>query len=314
MHSIIPFLSQSDAAEQKAWIEALSAAMRDERIVPFSELTENERQAASVAIVANPDPTEVALLLGLTWIQSLWAGVERIVHDLQGFKGTIVRLVDPELARTMAEAVLAWTLYLHRDMPAYAAAQRSRRWLPLGYVRPQDRTVSLLGLGELGRASAAVLLHAQFKVQGWSRTVKALDGVMTFHGDEGLREMLARTDILICLLPLTPQTRGLIDAKALAHLPQGASLINFGRGPLIMVDALLDALDRKHLAHAVLDVFEKEPLPTESRLWDHPLVTVLPHISAETNRCTAAAIAAANIDAYRQSGAVPKGIDRSLGY
>ncbi|MBY0612146.1 MAG: glyoxylate/hydroxypyruvate reductase A [Beijerinckiaceae bacterium] len=310
----IPFLSQSDEAEQAAWVEALSLAMPDERIVPFAALGRDDGQAARVAIVANPDPAEVAQLPGLVWIQSLWAGVERIVHDLQGFDGTIVRLVDPELARTMAEAVLAWTLYLHRDMPAYAAAQREARWRPLDYVRPQERSIGLLGLGELGRAAAGVLLQAGFPVRGWSRTAKTVPGVETLHGEDGLADMLSKTDILVCLLPLTPQTRRLLGRRTLSHLPRGASLINFGRGPVVVVDDLIALLDDAHIAHAVLDVFEREPLPQESRLWSHPAVTVLPHISAETNRTTAAAIAAANIRAFRQSGAVPKGIDRTLGY
>lgn len=310
----IPFLSQSDPIEQAAWVEALSLAMPGERIVPFALLDESGRGSAEVAIVANPDPAEIARLPNLRWIQSLWAGVERIIHDLADFHGTIVRLVDPELARTMAEAVLAWTLYLHRDMPAYAAAQRRREWLPLDYVRPQNRSVGLLGLGELGRAGAAALLRAGFVVRGWSRTAKALNGVETFEGHDGLRRMLGKTDILVCLLPLTPETRGILDRRTLSHLPGGASLINFGRGPVIVIDDLLMKLDEHHLAHAVLDVFEQEPLQRESRLWEHPAVTVLPHISAETNRRTAAAIAAANIGAFRQSGAVPKGVDRARGY
>lgn len=314
MPSIIPFLSQSDQGEQAAWVEALSRAMPAERIVPFAALSAAEREAATVAIVANPDPAEVAELPGLVWIQSLWAGVERIVHDLAGFDGTIVRLVDPELARTMAEAVLAWTLYLHRDMPAYAAAQRRKEWQPLNYVRPQERSIGLLGLGELGRAAAQALLQGGFTVRGWSRTPRSVNGVETFSGADGLAQMLAQTDILVCLLPLTPQTRGLVDARALALLPRGASLINFGRGAVVVIDDLLQRLDNGHIAHAVLDVFEKEPLPSDSRLWDHPGVTVLPHISAETNRETAAAIAAANIAAYREAGAIPKGIDRTLGY
>ena len=198
----------------------------------------------------------------------------------------------------MAEATLAWTLYLHRDMPAYAAAQRQRRWVPLDYRLPSERRIGLLGLGELGRRSAAMLQQAGFPVSGWSRTPKALEGVVTFSGADGLQMMLGETDVLICLLPLTPETRGLVGTEALAALPRGAALLNFGRGPVVDVTALVAALDTGHLAHAVLDVFETEPLPVESPLWLHPKVTVLPHITADTKRQTASRIAAANIETY----------------
>lgn len=314
MPGSIPFISQSSPAVQAEWLAALRSAMPAERVLPFAALTEAEREEAHFAIVANPDPAEVRQLPNLLWIQSLWAGVERLVLDLHDCDATIVRLVDPELARTMAEAVLAWTLYLHRDMPAYAAAQRRKRWLPLDYVRPADRTVSLLGLGELGRAAAARLNEAGFRVKGWSRSQRSVAGVETFSGQAGLLRMLAGTDILVCLLPLTPDTRGLIGGSVLASLPKGASLINFGRGAVLETEALLAALDAGEIGHAVLDVFESEPLAEESPFWAHGSVTVLPHISAETNRQTASAIAAANVKAYRETRAIPRGIDRALGY
>jgi glyoxylate/hydroxypyruvate reductase A len=247
-------------------------------------------------------------------VHSVWAGVERLVADLDDTGLTIVRLVDPQLAETMAEAVLAWTLYLHRDMPAYARQQDQGAWLPRAYVRPQRKRVGLLGLGALANAAVDRLRAAGFQVAGWSRGRKDMPGVDCYAGDAELATMLARTDILVCLLPLTPATRGLLDASMLAHLPRHASLINFARGPIIDDEALRQALDSGRLAHAVLDVFAVEPLPPDQWQWRHPNVTVLPHCSAPTDMETASLIVARNIRRYRASGLLPDGIDLRRGY
>nr|WP_243772197.1 glyoxylate/hydroxypyruvate reductase A [Burkholderia anthina] len=253
-------------------------------------------------------------LPNLRWVQSLWAGVERLVADLPDARFAIVRLVDPQLAAIMAEAVLAWTLYLHRDMPAYTAQQRRHEWTVRPYRRSHDVTVGILGIGELGEPSARRLLDAGFKVRGWSRSVKALDGIETFAGVEGLPAMLGGCDIVVCLLPLTPQTTGLLDARRLGCLPKGAAVINFSRGPVIDDQALRDALDAGQLRHAVLDVFNQEPLPAASWHWDHAGVTVLPHISGPNDRSTAAKIVADNLKAFRETGIVPAAVDRTRGY
>ncbi len=263
--------------------------------------------------MANPDPADIAALPGLVWVQSLWAGVERLVGAFDR-PIPIIRLVDREMARTMAEAVLAWTYYLQRDMPAYARQQRDRVWRPHPYRKPADTTVGLLGLGALGTAAAERLVTAGFRVAGWSRTPKALPGLDMAHGTDGLPAMLGRCDILVCLIPLTPETRGLVNAERLSALKPGAALINFARGPIVVTDDLIAALDRGHLAHAVLDVFDAEPLAADSPLWSHPGVTVLPHISGPTDLDSAAATVAANLEAYRRTGAPPRGVDAARGY
>lgn len=314
MKPVLPFVAPPDAPSEAEWIAALQEAMPGETVVPLSQLDEAARAACTVAVVANPRPEDLRSLPNLQWVHSVWAGVERLVADLSDTGLKIVRLVDPQLAQTMAEAVLAWTLYLHRDMPRYAALQRERRWQPHDYVRPQHKTVSLLGLGALGEAAAQRLLSAGFAVQGWSRTPRTLDGVRCHAGDEGLAAMLAGTDILVCLLPLTPQTHGLLNDAAFAGLGRPAALINFARGAIVDDDALRRALDRGALTHAVLDVFATEPLPAESWHWTHPAVTVLPHISAPTDRNTASSIVAANIAAYRRDGSIPPCVDRGRGY
>jgi len=314
MKPTLPFVADPAYPFVDAWVAALQAAMPDETVVPFAALDAAARAACTVAVVANPRPEDLCGLPRLQWVHSVWAGVERLVAELGDTGLPIVRLVDPQLAQTMAEAVLAWTLYLHRDMPRYAQQQRARLWRPLDYVRPQDRRVGLLGLGALGAAAAWRLREAGFVVHGWSRTPRAIDGVQCHAGAAGLAAMLPRTDLLVCLLPLTPQTHALLDDAILGLLPREAALINFARGAIVDDAALRRALDRGALRHAVLDVFATEPLPADSWHWSHPAVTVLPHVSAPTDRATASRIVAANIAAFRRDGAVPARVDPARGY
>ncbi|UIN19298.1 2-hydroxyacid dehydrogenase [Herbaspirillum frisingense] len=310
----IPFVSQGDAASVAAWLQALRNAMPEEQVVAFADLDDAQRAQCRLAIVANPDPAQLKQLPQLQWVHSVWAGVERLVADLGQSDLQITRLLDPRLAGTMAEAVLAWTLYLHRDMPRYAQQQREQRWQQLDYVAPEQRRIGLLGLGALGEAAAVALRQARFPVAGWSRSPRQLDGVETFSGMQGLTQLLSRSDILVCLLPLTHDTRGLLDAARLALLPPQAQLINFARGPIIDDGALRQALDAGQLKHAVLDVFATEPLPPASWQWTHPAVTVLPHCSAPTDAATASAIVAGNIRHYRESGEIPANVDIGRGY
>jgi len=301
--------------DEQAWLDALRAAMPGEQVLPVAQVADADE--VELAIVANPDPAVVRRFSSLKWVQSLWAGVERLVDEPAFSHLPVVRMVDPELARTMAEAVLAWALYLHRDMPAYLAQQRAKQWRQLAYVPPSRRRIGLLGLGTLGRAAAGTLSAAGFKVQGWSRTgagVPYLENLDTFSGKDGLDAMVGSTDILVCLLPLTAETRHLVDGDLLKRMPPGARLINFGRGGLINLPDLIAALDAGELSHAVLDVFEREPLPQDSPLWQHPRVTVLPHISAETDPRTASLIVARNVQDWRINGRVPQAVDKLRGY
>jgi glyoxylate/hydroxypyruvate reductase len=314
MSLIIPFVSQLDAEEERIWLEALSQAMPQEQIVSFNELDASVLATAPLAIVANPKTSDIARMPNLVWVHSVWAGVEKLMEERAKQSFAIVRLVDPELSRTMAEAVAAWTLYLHRDMPAYAMQQMQRVWQPLPYRRPAQCSIGFIGFGELGQASAVALQYLGFPVMAWSRTPKGASGVETFQGDDGLARMLNRSDIAICLLPLTRETRGLVDGDFFTSMRPGASFINFARGPIVVTDDLLAALDSGHLKHAVLDVFDTEPLPAHSPFWGHPKVTVLPHISAPTNPATAARVVATNIGTYRTTGEIPAPVSRERGY
>lgn len=315
MRPVVPFVSSASPDERQAWREALPRALDGIAAVkPFEDLTEDERAAARVAIVANPDPADVAALPNLVWVQSLWAGVERLMGELPADGPKIVRLTDPQMAETMSEAVLAWTLYLHRGMPRYVAQQRQKIWQDHELKRPQERTVGVLGLGKLGAAAALRMKDNGFNVLGWSRTEKSIDGIVCHHGRDGLLDVLGQSDFIVLLMPLTDETRGLLGKDELTACKTDASIINFARGPIIDTVALIDALDHGPLGHAVLDVFDEEPLPLSSRLWDHDKVTVLPHISAPTIISTASRIVADNIGRYYEDGTIPPAVDRDRGY
>lgn len=314
MKRVIPLIAQVPVPEQQAWLAALRPALPDCEIQPLEHVTAEQRAQVEVAIVANPTSADLATLPRLKWVHSLWAGVENLVVATQARDVVIVRMTDPQLAQTMAEAVLAWTLYLHRDMPHYRAQQTARRWQPRPLYRPHERTVGVLGLGNLGRAAAHTLLNHGFRVYGWSRSPASLAGGVALHGEVGFSQVLRHSQILVCLLPLTSSTQGLLNHKTLALLPPGATLINFARGPLVETTALIAALDAGHLEHAVLDVFDEEPLPSSSPLWGHPRVTILPHIAAPTHKPTAAQMVADTINRFLATGDLPSGVDKSLGY
>lgn len=314
MKSIVPFISMLPKADIDEWLKVLKKKLPKERIVKFSSLKKSDYKKIDVAIVANPNPTEVKKLINLKWVQSVWAGVEKLVESFKGEKVKIIRLVDPEMNRTMAEAVLSWVLYLHRDMHFYRIQQNKRIWKENDYIKPSKKIVSFIGLGELGSASAAKLIKNGFNVCGWSRGKKNISKVKSFTGKLGLKKMLKQTDILVCLIPLTKQTKYLLNYKTLSYLKRGASIINFARGAVINVKDLVRHLNSGKIKHAVLDVFEQEPLPKASILWKHKNVTVLPHISAHTNMDTASDIFYKNIKMYRLKNRIPKSVDKARGY
>ncbi len=308
----IALVGRFAAGEEQRWLDALSRAMPSERVLAARDI--DAPGSVELAVVASADPVALAGMTSLRWIQSLWAGVERLVAEPALAHLPVVRMVDPELARAMAEATLTWTLYLHRDMPAYLAQQRAREWRQRRYVSPSARRVGVLGLGAIGREAARVLASAGFTVRGWSATPKRFDGIECLHSRDGLVDLAHSADILVCLLPLTPQTRHIVDAGLIGLLPSGAALINAGRGPLVATGELLEALDAGRLSHAVLDVFDEEPLPAESPLWSHPAVTVMPHVAAVTDPNTASLVVAENVRGWRESGRIPEAVDRQRGY
>ena len=244
-------------------------------------------------------------------VLSLWAGVERIVGD-PTIRVPLCRMVDPGLKAGMVEYVTGHVLRHHLGIDAHLKRQDGV-WRG-GLVPPlaADRRVGILGLGELGAAAGRALAGLGFDVAGWSRRPKADLPFPALSGEDGLAEVLGRSEILVLLLPATPATEGLMNADRLARLPAGAVLINPGRGRLVDEAALLAALDR--LGHATLDVFRVEPLPPEHPFWSHPKVTVTPHIASATRPATAAQVVAENIRRAEAGEPLLYQVDRAQGY
>ncbi|WP_292451546.1 glyoxylate/hydroxypyruvate reductase A [Methylibium sp.] len=300
-----------DAAEWALWRPALQAAMPGERFVTSADAPDG----IDVAIVANPPAGALAGLPRLRLIQSLWAGVERLLADASVPGDVpIARMVDPAMSAAMAETALWATLALHRGFFRYARLQQEARWAPHRQRRADEVTVAVLGLGQMGGAVAQRVADQGYRVLGWSTRPAALAGVETSAGEAALAPLLARADIALNLLPLTARTKGFFDARRLAGMKHGAGLVNLGRGAHVVEADLLAALDRGQLGHAVLDVFASEPLPPEHPFWRHPRVSVLPHVAAQTDPRTAAAVAAANVQALREGRPLAHRVDRVRGY
>ncbi len=315
-----PFISQLNHKEQLNWVEQLNlhfasiSTSNNVKVVIGNQLSLEQKQSCKFAIVANPVPTDLAEYPNLVWIQSLWAGVEKLVMKLSNYSFEIVRLVDPMLSKIMSEAVLAWSLYLHRQMPEYMAQQKNNCWKQLPHVLPQERTICILGLGALGTECAKALVHHGFNVVGWSNSVKTLENVQSYSGDEGIYDAVKNADIVVCLLPLTAKTNKLLNRDFFIRMKQGASIINFARGGIVNHEDLIEALDRGFIRHAVLDVFDNEPLPQDSELWQHNKLTIIPHISAPTYMPTAVSIVTNNITHFIDTGEIPKSINKKSGY
>lgn len=238
---------------------------------------------------------------GLKGVLSLWAGVETIVGRTDFPPDTpLVRMVEPGLTEGMTDYVVAHALRYHMDLDGTLERSRAQRWDEAHPPLSRHRRIGILGLGVLGRDAAEKLAALRFQVTAWSRSPKTVPGVECRHGDDGLAAVLPASEILIVLLPQTPETVGLLDAERLALLPRGAFVINVARGPILPETDLLAALDG-HLGGATLDVFDQEPLPEEHPYWRHDKVTVTPHIASVTRPETASKEVVRQI-ALRESG------------
>ena len=245
---------------------------------------------------------------------SVAAGVDQLDLSTVPAHLPVARMVDPNLIASMAEYVVMSVLALHRDLVAYLGFQRARRWSEMRVVPAPQRRVGIMGLGSLGQASIERLRPFGFPLSGWSRSPKRIDGVECHAGPEGLEAFLAGVDILVCLIPLTPETRGILDRKAFAAMPAGAGIVNVGRGGHLVDADLVAALDSGHLGGAVIDVVSTEPPPDDHPFWDHPKIILTPHIASMTQPQTAALVFLDNVRRHQRGEPLLGAVDRGRGY
>lgn len=307
-----------DDAERAAWRDALGAALPEHRLLLSA--ADDERASIDVAIVANPPPGALRGLTSLRLIQSLWAGVDRLLGDASlPADVPIARMVDPALAAAMAETALWAVLSLHRGFFAYQRRQREGVWRHHAQRRAGEVGITLLGFGAMGRAVAAALLRQGYRVTAWTRAAHAdrgatVTGVDLIAGPDALQQRLPASEIVINLLPLTADTRGLLDAAFFAAMPRGGAVVNLGRGAHVVEADLLAALDGGQLRHCVLDVFDVEPLPPTHAFWRYARVTLLPHAAALTDPRSAAQVVATNLRALEAGQPLLHLVDRRRGY
>src|SRR6266568_969530 len=271
------------------------------------------------AAVWKPAPGELAAFPNLRVIFNLGAGVDALMADSSLPKVPLVRVAVSDLTDRMAEYVVLHVLMHHRQEPYLRACQREKRWQPKFQWPASAVAIGILGLGTLGANAAEVLARIGFRVAGWSRSPKRIDDIECFHGQEQLDAFLERTDILVCLLPLTPDTRHILNRRLLAKLnrnsPLGAPvLINAGRGGLQNEADILACLDDGTLGAVSLDVFVQEPQPADSRFWTHPKVLLTPHNAADTDADAISAYVAEQIARFEEGGTLQNVVDRARGY
>ena len=274
-----------------------------------------DKDDVEVTLAWKPPSGLLASFPNLKLIVSLGMGVDHLLADDKlPADVPITRIMDDGLIGQMSEYALYWALRHHRDIDKYAASQRTKQWKVEDFVDTIHRRIGILGLGTIGQDTANKFAALGFPTAGWSRTAKSLPGIKTFHGQDGFARLLPESDILVNVLPLTRDTRSLLDAKAFGALPKGAYFINMARGGHVVDEALLAALDSGHLSGAALDVFNQEPLPAEHPYWTHPKVRVTPHIAGATNPRTASPGVIENIKRLRSGGELLHCIDPKTGY
>lgn len=305
-------LYRSDAPRAAAWASffAENAPDLEFRVWPDAgKLDEVEY------LIAWQAPAEfIAALPRLKVLFSSGAGIDHIDFSAVPEHVPIVRMVEPGIVNGMIEFVCLSVLALHRDFFDYAEQQVKRKWDALEVPPASSRTVGVMGMGVLGQAVLERLASFGFRLRGWNRSPRQMPGVESFAGSGQLQPFLAQCDMLVCLLPLTEATAGLLDRKVFSSLPNGASVINVARGPHLVDADLLEALDSGHLSRAILDVTEPEPLPTEHPFWAHPRIFVTPHVASMTQPETAAPILLDNVRRHQRGESLAGLIDRTRGY
>jgi glyoxylate/hydroxypyruvate reductase A len=301
-----------DPTRGKAWAEIFA---RDLPQVPFRCWPDiGDGQEVRYLIAWTLSEEIIAALPNLEVLFSIGAGVDQLDLSLLPEHVRVVRMIEPGITTTMAEFVTMAVLALHRDLPALVAGQRSGTFPYLPVKMARERRVGFMGLGELGQAAIRMLSPIGFALSGWSRSPRQIEGVECFHGSEGMGAFLAQCDILVCLLPLTEETRGILCRETFAQMPKGACLINVARGGHLVQDDLIEALDNGQIGAAMLDVSTPEPLPETHALRAHPAVFLTPHIAGVTRIDTAVYALMDALRAVMAGQSVAGDIDRSKGY
>ena len=297
----------------ESWRERFAALLPELPIVTLGEPFDR-RAVHYVASWKHPEGS-LAGLPNLAAIFSLGAGVDHLFTDSRLPQAPIARVIDPDLTTRMSEYVVMHCLMQLRQQRRYERQQREKSWDD-DRRQPAAREVrvGVMGLGELGQDAARKLQVIGFDVAGWSRSPKDLPGITCFDGRGGLDALLGRSRILICLLPLTPETDGILNANLFSKLPKGAFLINAARGGHMVEEDLIPALESGRLAHATLDVFREEPLPGDHPFWDHSQITVTPHNAAITDPRSVVIQILEDIGRHQRGEALSNQVDTGLGY
>ena len=305
-------LYKSDPQRGALWQQWLAQHAPDIQLHLWPEI--GDPQEIEVLIAWQPPETLMETFPNLKVLLSVGAGADQF--DLAALPPDlpVVRMIEPGLTQGMVEYVTFAVLGLHRDMVRYLRQQREEKWLAHSVKPAATRRVGVMGLGELGQAALRQLASFGFDCAGWSRTPRELDGVECFHGAAQLGAFLARSDILVCLLPLTAETRGLLNRDLFSQLPRGAALVQAGRGAQLSHQDLLDALDSGQLGAAVIDVTDPEPLPPAHPFWRHPAIWLTPHIASQTQNESAVAALLENLRRYQRGEPMVGLIDRARGY
>jgi len=294
------------------WRRAFAAAMPELEVRVWPEV--GDPATIDIAAVGSMPAGALTKFPNLRLILSLTAGVDTLLSDPSLPDVPIARTTDPDGDAMMNETALLHVLRHHRSMPDYLAAQQRCEWIRRPIKAARERPVGVMGLGSVGLAIARTLAGVGFPVAGWVRQPRSADGIEIFSGREQFNAFLARSEIVLNLLPLTPQTVGIVNAAMLKALPKDAAFINLGRGDHVVEADLIAALDSGHLAAATLDVYPVEPLPKDSPLWRHPKITVMPHVARRLVAEDVVARICAIIRDFRAGRPVAQAVDRKRGY
>lgn len=297
----------------RVWREIVAARVPQ---MPFLHWGQDAVDPEAVRYIAawNVPPEFIAQFPNLEILFSVGAGIDQLPIGALPPQVRVVRMVEQGIITGMAEYVAMACLALHRDLPFFISEQRAGRWTYRHTRLASESRIGVMGLGELGRAALDVLGPLGFPLSGWSRTAREIAGVACFAGKDQLDAFLMQADILVCLLPLTVETRGILCRETFAKMPVGSAVINAGRGGHLVADDLIEALDQGQLRAAMLDVTSPEPLPEGHAFYRHPAIFLTPHVAAETRHETAGEVLADNLQRLLAGAPLVGEVDRTRGY